>query len=271
MADDRKALIESGWQQFCILCPSDYDSLCELAHIDINPDDLLLVVTQTCDLVSDVKKEPYFEVICLRPLDRPPSGDHLHGKNSRRLELTLDIPGIPQNYWFIQAYERFFVRHEILKDISPIFKIDDDITRNLLIDWITKRYNRTAFPEAFEQRWKERKKQIEGIIRQFELVQDIYIRMEPFGEIDAVEEYKVEIILLMDADDFDNPETHKEYSVLCRQLEDHFNSCAGIDIEVINLRSNADISIKEIQSYKRWDFDYFSYRDPESHAFPNID
>lgn len=75
MADDRNDFISNGWRQFCIVRPNDHESLCKLAHVLLNENDLLLVITQTCDLVNTVEKEPFFEVVCLHPLKQEPSNE----------------------------------------------------------------------------------------------------------------------------------------------------------------------------------------------------
>ena len=269
MADQRNEFIANGWRQFSIIRPSGHRYICQYAkHITINANnDLLLIITQTCDLVSDVDKEPFFEVVLLRPLDRPPGNEFQHGKNARRLELTLEIEGNSQHY-FIMPHERFFVRHERIKNIRPYEAIQDKTTTDLLIKWLTNRYSRTAFPDAFDRRWKTRKKQIEGIIKQLLLVQDIYIKLVQFGELIEGEEYEVEILLLMDAKYFDSPETYEKYDRLRKRLEDQFIQCDGINVESIDLASNAQKTIGEIQGYARWDYSYLSYRDPVNNEFP---
>ena len=267
MADDRNEFIENGWRQFCIVRPGDHPVLCKFAHVPVNAQDFLLIVTQTCDLVNNIEKEPYFEVACMRPLDRAPSSEYMHGKNSRRLEMTVPIHGADQNY-FILPHERFFVPHEVLKNIRPYATISDEKTHDLLIKWITSRYNRAAFPDAFDRRWKKRKKQIEAIIKQLVLVQDIYICLEPFFEIKKGE-YEVVILLLMDAEHYDTATNYKQHNELRRKLEDQLIACDGIEAKV-TLESNARITVVELQQYKRWDYSHLSYADPDEHEFPGM-
>lgn len=269
MAGERNTFIENGWRQFCILCPNAHGSLLEHAHIAVEDKDLLLVVTQTCDLVNDISTEPFFEVACLHPLDRAPTNEYLHGRNSRRLELTLEIQGAKQHY-YMQAHERFFVRHSILKEkeIVPYDSIQDENTKNLLIKWLIGRYSRPAFPDTFDQRWKRREKQIKKIIKQLELVQDIYIRLDPFNELAEDQAYEITVLLLMDNENFDNPTIYKKYDNLRKKLEDEFVQCSGIKVESVDLESNVVVTIKTLQEYARWDYSYLSYREPVRHDFP---
>lgn len=265
--DERNEFIENGWRQFCIVRPEDHALLCKYAHFDIGSDDLLLIVTQTCDLVNDVEKEPFFEVARLHPLAREPSNDYMHGKNNRRLDLLLNVEGTDR-YYSILAYERFFARHELLKEIRPYSVVQEDLKVNLLVKWITSRYNRAAFPDAFDRRWKSRRKQIETILKQLLFVQDLYIRLDPFTEIVEDREYTVSVLLLMDAVNYDDPVTYTRYDQLRKKLETQFGGCPGIHVEAIEMRSNAEISVKELQTFARWDYSYLSYRDPLNHVGP---
>lgn len=268
MTDERNTFIENGWQQFCIIQPNSHTSLLEYAHTNIEDNDLLLVVTQTCDLVNEVDKEPFFEVLPLHPLNQNPSPEYQYAKNSRRIELVLNINDHEQNFYAL-PFQRFFVRHKILKDISPFATIQDEEPKTHLIKWITNRYNRAAFPDTFDQRWKVRKKQIEKTIKKLQLINDIYIKLSPFTELASDDDkYDLDIILLMDAHSYDDPTIYQNYNQVRQTLENQFSQCAGININSVDLESNASITVKELQEYARWDYSYLSFRDPENHAQP---
>lgn len=269
MSEDRKIFKANGWQQFCVLRVSDHESLTKNSHIKINNNVLLLVITQTCDLINNLEKEPFFEVACLRPLEKKISVENEHARNSRRIELTVSLNGGNENY-YILAHEKFFIEHKLLKNIKPFDKIKCENTKTKLVKWLTSRYSRTAFPDKFDQRWKGRKKNIEKVIKKFKLIEDIYLKIVPFKEIENDEKYDLEILLLMDADKFNDAITYKQCNDLGKELEEQFTKCIGINIELVGLRSNAELTIKEIQEYRRWDYSYLSFRDPERHDHPNF-
>ena len=198
MEDDRDVFKANGWEQFSILRPTDHKSTREHSHIPVNDGDLLLVVTQTCDLINNVHKEPFFEAICLHLLNKSLSVEHEHARNSRRFELRVDIEGRNNNYYLL-AHEKFSIRHEILKEIKPVDNITNGDTKLELIKWLTSRYGRAAFPDSFNNRLKKGLKQVEKIIKELKLVQDIYIKLNPLNEIDDAQDYDLEILLLMDA------------------------------------------------------------------------
>lgn len=267
MVGERSRFIANGWRQFCLIRPGDHADLDEHAHISIGPTDWLLVITQTCDLVNDVEKEPFFEVMVVRPIDSSPAPEFQHGKNSRRLEVALDIEGVVRNCG-VSIHERFFVRHEILADLHPVETIRNETTKALLTKWLTSRYNRAAFPDAFDRRWKARKKQIEALMKQLYLVKDVYIRLDPFGELGDDSEYGVEICLLMDAKNYDEASVYDQYDALRKQLEDQLARCKGLDVRAVDLVSTAGFTIQELQQYVRWDYSQMSFREPASHVFP---
>ena len=94
--------------------------------------------------------------------------------------------------------------------------------------------------------------------------------MDPFEEAGDDIEYKVDIYLLMDAELYDIPEILDKYNKYRQSLEDLFNQCEGIDLQSIEIVSDADITLREIQEFKRWDYSYLSYREAEKHAQPPV-
>lgn len=268
MANERDAFIENGWKQFCVLRPNDHESLCAHAHIDVDEQNYLLVISQTCDLVNDVEKEPFFEVACLRQLGNEPSPANAHGKNSRRFELSLTINGASDNY-FLLAHERFLIKHELLSGLKPFDVIEDSLIKDELIGWITARYSRTAFPDSFVDRLRPQISKIEKSIRKLKLIEGIYVQISSFEELKEDESYNISIILLMEADDFDDEQKYEQYEILRKEFEEKIGKCEGLELESVDLVSNAGITVKELQEFAFWDYSYLSYRDPAEHALPN--
>ena len=113
---NRERLIESGWKQGILLVPND-ERLTANAHYEVTDDDRLLIVSQTCDLVQgSFENEPYFEVLCLHPLNQEPDSGYLGGKNSRRIEFSLNPLGNDISHWFALPYERHLINRELLLD-----------------------------------------------------------------------------------------------------------------------------------------------------------
>lgn len=269
MTDIRQTLIDHGWRQGALVRAMNDPSFSKFAHFALEENDLFLIISQTCDLVNaDFTSEPFFEALRLSPLEKDPENEYKGGKNSRILQFQINVNDLPQS---LQAlpYERFFINRKLLLDYSPeeFIREGEQIMINA---WLTRRITRTAFPDKFEKRWKHRRDKITKIIKRLTLVIDIYIKITPFSDIEDDSDYELEIYLLMDADDFDNPETYAKYTKLKKDLEDQFNQCTGIDLQSIELTSDAEITLRELQQLRRWDYSYLSYREPSIHATPII-
>lgn len=264
MDDVRAALIKRKWRQLAIVRYKDICTVKPPVYISVDNDSLLLIVTQTCDLINpSFDLEPYLEVIQLRSLEGELHAQFKDGKNSRRLEFTIEGSKLNGNYYLLPS-DRFLIRRETLLNLYPVECINNPKLIKVIPNWLASRYNRTAFPDSYDSRWKFRRDKIENIIKKLHLVEDIYIRLDQFDELPEGKDYVVDIILLMDANDFDDANTNKKYEELKRKLENQFNSCKGLNIESIDLVSNASITLKEIDSYYIWDYSYLTHRNLDS-------
>jgi len=270
MTDVRQSLIDLGWEQGALVSADEGDQFGEFAHFDLGKGNLYLVISQTCDLVNpDFDIEPFVEVLRLTPLESEPANEAIGGKNSRVLQFQIDIEGVPRSFQAL-PFERFFVDRQLLLEFSAVAHVDDE-SRGMINAWLTKRFVRAAFPDSFDKRWKQRRKQIEKIIKRLKRVCDIYIKIEPFSEVDDDIDYDLELYLLMNAEDFDDPDIHREYTAHKKDLEDQFNQCPNLDLQEIELVSDAEITLREIQQLRRWDYSYLSYRDPGDHVSPALE
>lgn len=267
---NRERLIESGWKQGILLVPND-KRLKDNALYDICDDARLLIVSQTCDLVQgSFDAEPYFEVLCLRPLGREPEGGYLGGKNSRRIEFSLNTSENDISHWFALPYERHLVdRTLLLNDLGPDSSIEDAQTLQMILTWLSRRYTRTAFPEAFIQRIDARKDPIgKKFSRLNPYIKSVYVRLDPFDELGGGNEYNIEIMLVMDAEKYDNAGQYKQCNEIKKQLEYQLGECAGINVADISLESTASLVIEDLKGFREWDYSYLSFRDPDNSSMP---
>jgi len=265
----REDLIEAGWKQGTLLAANDV-RFKENAHYEVPDDALFLIVSQTCDLVQgSFGSEPYFETLCLNPLAQEPNGGYLGGKNSRRMEFSLELTQGETTHWFVLPHKRHLVERESLLNLQPESAIEDERTLTMILRWLSRRYTRTAFPEAFVSRINERKdpigKKFSRLNRQ---ISNVYLRLSPFVELDGADEYSMEIILLMDAKKFDIPEKWKLCEEIKKQLEDQLTKCKGIKVDEISVSSSADVTIEDLKGFLEWDYSYLSFREPEEAAMP---
>ena len=139
----------------------------------------------------------------------------------------------------------------------------------MILSWLSRRYTRTAFPEAFVNRIDARKSQIgKKFSRLNTYISNVYIRLTPFDELDHDNEYSIEIILVMDAVKYDDSEQQKICDEIKKELENQLDKCNGINVDDISIESTADVTIEDLKGYLEWDYSYLSFRDSENAAMP---
>ena len=111
-----------------------------------------VVVSHSCDIANSLEVEPYIEVVVGTLLTDSSNGSFTHGKNNRKLHLTLD--NNPKGYQTLELIitTKFYVAKEkILKfEIQPddCIELKSNAYRTIL-RWLTIRYDRAAFPDSF--------------------------------------------------------------------------------------------------------------------------
>ncbi|MBN1959719.1 MAG: hypothetical protein JW841_02130 [Deltaproteobacteria bacterium] len=247
---------ENGWQQGSIL------PLSLTSQIDLSKDIIAIVISHDCDLLTaNFIDEPFVEIALARVSKK--NGSLLWGKNPRKLQLK--ICGSQQEYYEIKAWEKRQVKRELLATNKPDQQINiDDQNLKVLQRWLGKRYFRAAFPDEFNNRWKNGKNKISKILRNdAENISAIYL-LGSNAELPKDKNYIIELRATMAVDDFDDFKKRNQAQNVVQQIETELNSCDGIEIAETILLSEADISLDDLKILKRWDFDSMSIRDSES-------
>ncbi|TAH55292.1 MAG: hypothetical protein EWM51_03145 [Treponema sp.] len=264
MATVPEEIRQNGWRQGdlivgdCIapLLASSIDFLdCETACTDV-----LLLISQDCDLVSDtLDKEPYAEFLAGRFIASCDASLRF-GRNPR----TLHLEAISRSVEF-SIHDRFRVLKESLNEygIRMVPQSLGASEKRLVLDWITKRYIRPAFPDTFNIRLNQKRREQDTLAK------------SPLSE-------KVLIVLLDISNDEYPPERSYELQILIgviegtpkdsieqieRAYEEAF-TVPGITVADIAVREEIDITLRELRTYKRWDRDYRSYPESPDVALP---
>lgn len=266
---NRERLIELGWRQGVLLVPND-ERFKENSHYEVPDDARLLVVSQTCDLVQgSFDREPYFEVLCIHPLGQAPKGEYLAGKNSRRVEFTLEAEGGSACHWYALPYERHLVGRDILLERQASEFLDDGQILKMILRWLSRRYTRIAFPEEFLCRLAARKSKINRKFNRLNpLVGNIFVRVTPFTELDGSSSYSLDMLLVMDAEKYDDSAQYDQCNEIKKELERQLGECAGIEIDDISIESTATVTLEDLSGYLDWDFSYLSFRNPDEAVMP---
>lgn len=151
MADSGVQLIEAGWRQgsvleapglvFPYLIRGESD-VWGLQQTKLQAGDLLIVVTQSCDIERDDEVEPYVEL--MRAFwTRDPELLHMARRNSIRHLLVKegDAGGL-----ILDATKRVFVAKEALLSLTPQMTISDQ-SGSRMRAWFAARYARPALED----------------------------------------------------------------------------------------------------------------------------
>jgi hypothetical protein len=247
------------------------------AASNLNADsDRWMVVSQDCDLVqADWSKEPYVELILIRPSkgnQLPPAW----GQSPREMQFR-DPPGemIPQRF-VCSVQDRVLIDRRYLSDAKPDQRREFDRENvKRICHWISRRYVRAAFPDAFNDRVKsaldsltDRKGQLS---KQSDLLTGVYVRVAE-EELETDNSYEMIIWAAMRPRDFEEPQKNAAAQQLLDLLEATLGSCTGIDIVECLLKSEQDITLDHLHEWKRWDFDVLSLRPKRKNdSLPRVD
>jgi hypothetical protein len=128
-------------------------------------DDLVLVISQDCDVLNtSLEHEPNVEVHFARAISAERrDGRYANGRNPRALQFSSAASGVSQLY-SVSIHQKFSApRTALLKGI-PRFQLEPAVV-SLIGRWTAKRYDRSAFPDAFN-----RKRQRKPSVPAFSLV-----------------------------------------------------------------------------------------------------
>jgi hypothetical protein len=251
--------IDPAWEQGSIL-PDE-----ATAHIvrDIFPapePSHFIVVSQDCDILHPwLDDEPFVELLLAVPLPGDKTGSYVGGRNPRTLHFDLIINGEPVPF---QAYagDRHFLDRRILLHFSPAK--DRSLTKKqgrVVVEWLSRRYTRAAFPDAFNARIDNRaQKKIRAAIDKMNETASAIMVAGADEELDSKSTYKIGVVAILPEDEYHDVDRRTRLEVQLLKLEAALNGCPGIDAKA-KVFGEHQITMKDFLAMKRWDYDYLSY------------
>ena len=130
-----------------------------------------------------------------------------------------------------------------------------------MVAWLTNRYIRRAFPDAFNERLRTHRKDIERPLKSGgDHLNAIYLVIED-EELPAGVPYQLVVRGTMLDDDYGVVERRTRAQVAFDGLVAALNACDGVEVLDDALVSEAEISLHEIRLMKRWSvYDSLSLR-----------
>jgi hypothetical protein len=225
----------------------------------------LLVCSQTCDIINPSDVEEFVEVlICYLPTFK---GSCHNGSHPRILqfEAKSDIGIIT-----FEVNQNLKLRVD--RDLFLKCKPDDGLslskkTVSVVADWLAARYNRPAFPNAFEKLIKPSESKQHKKIKQIsKKISGLYIALQPDGEISDGEKYFVALLATYPIQEEKNRYS-KEMTEPIEALVDLMKGC-GMDVDY-QILSEEKANICLLRDYKKWSYDDISYKqdDPKPVAY----
>jgi len=247
----------NGWRQGCVVSSVDIVRLRDagLLHREV-AGHFGLVLTQDCDLVNDsYEAEPEVELLLGNSVSTA-NPLLLGNRNPRTLHLKVGAAGAEQVYEF-RAHERCSVPRPQLEIISPDPALV--LTRKdllMVLDWVTNRYRRPAFPDAFNERRRPATKKLEKLLaKQAAYVE--YVLLQLNTQADPPPDnapYKVTLLVVMRGDYYADEKKHrtvqKQFTIPFAAALD---SCAGVEVEEFETLPRRAINLEDLARYQFWD------------------
>lgn len=266
---------DAGWTQGDLIGSHDAERLCSscLDHLEVHCTDrtYLAILTQDCDLIRGVDKEPYVELLVLLKLEEDPA--QLARGNSPRLLHLLGDPcdtALTSKCWLeASIHQRFRVRKQELVEVSRSseLRLPPD-ERHRLKRWLGRRYTREPFPDRFETNLDANSGRVKRLFksREAKLVSTVFIRIHNPDEKQA--DHRISVILAVPSEHLSNSERRDQVDSFEERLIDVFASRSGISFHCdeadnpdVRTMSEGDLTVAELRVYQRYDIDYRSVDD----------
>ena len=252
------------WRQGSVLPPSLFavaaGSLLHFAESESFP----VVVSQDCDVVDpDYDDEPEVEIVRAKFIQQL-DGGFTHAKSARRLHLNVLRDGAPTPVE-LSIRERRNMDRQALASVRPslslVFAPEE---RRLIAAWLAHRYRRPSYPDAFVERFTERKKaeKLRALLKKFASpVSGIYVLLRPDSEVEPEVNYEMSLWLTVKPEVFENETQYLQLQVaFFEPFKGILKSLAGITIKNAMLVSEKDFTVHDVANSKRLDFDYLTHR-----------
>jgi hypothetical protein len=286
--DDCGGIIRTaGWRQGDLLLPAIGRTLIQYS-VDRTPsiegEVWLIVVTQDCDLRRSDAQEPFVELIALESENRTP-GSNDRGQSSRNLVLKAERES-HTSFLRSSTHNRFRVKKSDFIAQAPCrstamggFRLCDG-ERQILVRWLARRYTRPSFSDEFENCLMVSCNPVKALFKSPEArhVSTIFVRIEDEVPLEG-EPFLLHAILAAPVHCFEDRATLEEMQRFERRFVDVISSRpriqfarkysddeASIDVRLL---PEEDVTLADLQDYKRLDADYRSVDDDDASSTPH--
>lgn len=131
--------------------------------------------------------------------------------------------------------------------------------------WLGSRYDRPALPDAFNNRLEQHhaRREIRAILLPAEdCFGSVYLSIDPFDEeLPAEINYTIRVVLIMSEIDAYSEEKVPRAQEARRRLDEFLRACPGIDVQSIEIISDHEFTLADLNLYRPWDYTDLSLTD----------
>jgi hypothetical protein len=260
-----KAVGEKGWRQGAVLGPALklIANRCKPNRIAGTEEEWLVVTSHDCDILNDqLDKEPVVEVIRGVPTSDPePNHQQAGGRNPRVLQVKAKDSANNAIVLRFSVHERWTLAREHLATEAPSTFVPDP-QRRIIAEWLAKRYIRSAFPSAFDERWRAKLNKWTNLLKKHsEYIQGVYIRLNTLIELKEDSKYKVAFIVACPIEARESENWPRTRSEIEKSIEDFWSKFPGIEFDEVSIQGTDAVTLYDIERYQRFDADWVSFAD----------
>lgn len=236
-----------------------------------------LVITHDCDLANEsLAAEPYVEVIVGRTVAAA-NGNFSWGKAPRTLHFPVQREGAPATVELVATEKVTLHKAELASfEPDPRFSLDGQ-TLAVLRSWLSARYNRAAFADAFVTRMKETKadvKLVKALEDHGKNVSFTYFDVDNGQCVERAEgaPYSLKVVLVFNpGDDPDAAADAAEEAAAAveKALRGRLpEGGTSIRLDACFAISEDDISVSQARVLNHWRLEYMTHRAEEEQLGP---
>ena len=254
---DADRIESANWRQGCLLPGTMVESLVSYGELpQIDERGCWVLLTQDCDLVHhDLASEPMAEVVFGKEVDKPNKG-YTWSKNARELHLHDEL--LERSLAFQTRYRRTISRYQLCEFTT----VDRLAVANiaLLTRWVSRKYFRAAFPDAFNKRVRSQEKKIRKLLeRSPGEFQEIHINVST-EELPDDQTYNVIVLCIAAEDTAEDDQDYMATETLGDEFGKLLSLCPGINVVACEVRYRSEVTLDELDPMQRWDFDSITIR-----------
>lgn len=256
VVDLRSRLLQSGWTQGSVLPPelTAYVQLSPGAETaaggNAGPDGpWYVLVTQDCDIVyGDCVTDPVAEVVLATKIAQLDT-EYENLRDPRVLHVMLTGADGPPQPTEIKARNRGFLDRVRLLTAAPASTLRaDSAAMRRIAGFLGRRYQRTAWPEEFDRRFKSAKGKLAKILRtRHDVLLDIVLSIDPRTGPHANSPYEASLWVVIQ-DEFADRNAQETQGTKTQILDDvrrAVQKCQGIQFDTPKVVGRYGISLRE--------------------------